>query len=368
MNVIAPEPHTATPSALAPLEGIVIREATPADNDALLALTRATPMAGSIALRIDRDPNFFALLHARGEPVVFVATHAGELIGSISAAVFPAYIQGVPELIAHVGDLKVHPAFTGKRLAIRLAIALEAHLRACRIDLTFNLVADGNQRVITINQGRHGTPGHTPFGAFIVRELLPIPFLRRDRNYTIAEATPADHVAITALRDGFARHRIFARIPPAEWPASQDQVLVARHCGQPVATLTLADTSQLRRNVLIGVTPTLRAALALLRLVPGVRVPGIGQPVQMLYARHLGCDPAHIAALRALTQHARTLAFASRAHFLSIGLHQQDPLLAAFIRMPGFTFTSRLSVSSLVSPDRVATLSRTIPFEDFALV
>jgi hypothetical protein len=34
-----------------------------------------------IALRIDREPDFFALLRARGEAVIYVATHDQEVIG-----------------------------------------------------------------------------------------------------------------------------------------------------------------------------------------------------------------------------------------------------------------------------------------------
>ncbi len=53
------DPHAramAAPAVLA--RRIEIREATESDNAGLLALTRATPMGGTIALRIDRDPDF----------------------------------------------------------------------------------------------------------------------------------------------------------------------------------------------------------------------------------------------------------------------------------------------------------------------
>ena len=117
-------------AASKPLDrNILIREAKCADNEALLALARVTPMDGRFALRMDRDPDFFALLRRRGEPIVFVATCESRVIGSVSAAIHPTYVNGVLEEVAHVGDLKVPPLFTGKRLSSRLISALDSHLK-----------------------------------------------------------------------------------------------------------------------------------------------------------------------------------------------------------------------------------------------
>lgn len=102
-----------------------IREAVEGDNDALLELTRLTPMAGSNSLRIDREPDFFELPRVRRETMVFVATSEGKLIGCMSASIHIAYINGVPERIAHATDLKVHPLLTGRRVALRLISAIE---------------------------------------------------------------------------------------------------------------------------------------------------------------------------------------------------------------------------------------------------
>ncbi len=372
-----------TPSALPPLQGIAIRLATPADNSALLALTRATPMAGRIALRLDRDPDFFALLRERGDFVLFVAVHQNQIIGCMSAAIYPAYIQGRLEQIAHVGDLKVHPGFTGRRLALHLVSAIEHHLRAHNIDLSFNLVADGNHKVMTIALGKHGTPIQVMLGRFFVNELLPLPFARRNPRYTLADATPADLPTLARLLDSFARARNFARPTTlaelelrhsnAARPTPFTRILVAHDRNrQPVATLTLADTQHLRRNILIGLPPAIRLTLPLLRLlflpVRGIRIPRLEQPLHMLHIRHLACAEGHEAALKPLIAQARAIAFARRATFLSIGLHERDPLRAALAGLPGFTFTSRAMATSLITTNRVAGLIDHVPYEDFALV
>ena len=109
---------------------IEVRAATEADNDALLALTRATPMTGSIWLRIDRDPDFFRLLRLRGEGVVFVAARGREVLACISGSLRTAYVSGKPETVGYVGDMKVHPRFAGSRLVLRVIRALEAWFRS----------------------------------------------------------------------------------------------------------------------------------------------------------------------------------------------------------------------------------------------
>src|SRR5579863_2881590 len=166
----APDLHT---EGRRPIE---IRQASEADNDELIALTRMTPMDGAISLRIDREPDFFALLRLRGKSKVYVAVQGSQVIGCISAALRTAYISGVPEPIAYIGDMKVHPSFSGSLVAVRLIKALEADLRFNGIDLCFCVAADGNHRVMPLFEGRLGMPRWVRLGRFLVNGLIPSPF------------------------------------------------------------------------------------------------------------------------------------------------------------------------------------------------
>jgi len=360
---------------------IEIREATDADNEALLALTRATPMSGRIALRIDREPEFFALLRARGEAVVYVATHDHEVIGCLSAAIHTAYIQGTLEKIAHVGDMKVHPAFRGKRVTLRLIAALQTRLQIEGVDVCFSLVADGNKPVMTIAEGKHGTPAQVPLGRFFVDELIPSRFRRKSRKYLIEAACKRDLPEVAEILDRLSRKRNFA--PPIlleelekclapGGPEAFRQMMVAREAGRVVATLTVEDTRTLRQNVLVGLPLSLRVALPILRAlafpIPGLSVPHLGGQVSMLYVRLMACAESCEEALRALISEARALAYSHRFTFLSVGLHERDPLRLVVGGIPRFTFTSRSMATSAITPDRVKSLVDEIPYEDFALV
>lgn len=381
-DVESPDPAASPLSASAVLrQRIEIREASEADNQSLLALTRLTPMGGTISLRIDRDPDFFALLRLRGEGKVFVAVRGCEVIACISAALRTAYISGVPETVAYVADMKVHPRFSGTRVLLRLSQALEAHLRSTGIDHAFGVVADGNRRAMPLAEGRLGMPRWDHLGRFLVDQLIPSPFLTRSRKYCIATAEATDLPAITELLDRFHRSRQFApqlsqddlaKTLSASGEEPFSRMFVARTGGSIVATLSLHDTREVKRNVLLDAPASLRCALALLRIaaapLPGFRVPRIGHPVRVLYVRLVACEEGHWQALQALVATARAEAFRKRFTFLALGLHERDPLRVLVRGIPRFTFSSLALATSRVKPHHIETLTQGIPFEDFALV
>jgi predicted N-acetyltransferase YhbS len=356
-------------------ERVEIREASETDNEALLALTRATPMDGTISLRIDRDPDFFALLRLRGAGRVFVAARGREVVGCISAALRTVYVGAVPERIAYVGDMKVHPKFSGSRVAVRVIQALEADLRSNGIDVCFSVAAEGNRRVTPLFEGRLGIPRWTTLGRFLVDELLPTPFPDRSKHYRIETAQAADLAVIAALLDRFHRSRQFAPqladIEVAD-TLSAGGTFVARHGGEIVATLSVSDMGPMKRNVLLDAPGVMKGSLALLRFgtapLPGFVVPRIGDALRLLSVRHAACDAGHQAALAALLRRARAVTLRRRFTSLALGLHEHDPLRSLVRGIPRFTFTSLAFVTSLGSPSRLKELAQGIPFEDYALV
>jgi predicted N-acetyltransferase YhbS len=360
---------------------IEIRPATRADNEGLLALSRATPMAGTIALRIDRDPDFFALLRMRGESIVYVAVRGYEVIGCISAALRTVYISGAPETAAYVGDMKVHPRSSGSRIALRLIQALEAYLKSAGIDVCFSVVADGNLRAMPLFEGRLGIPRWISLGRFLVDGLLPSPRKGRSHRYSIEVAEPDVLPAIANLLDRFHSSRQFAprlaedEIARVLSSGSEEpfcRTLVARSGSNLVATLTLTDVAAVKRNVLLDAPSLLRGALTLLRIVaapfPGLQVPRIGHSLKLMNVRYAACEDGHAPALQSLIRLARADAFRHRFSFLSLGLHERDPLRSLISGIPRFTFSSLAFATSLGSPARLTKLADGIPFEDYALV
>lgn len=359
---------------------IEIRAATQSDNEALLALTRATPMTGTIALRIDRDPDFFSLLKLRGESRVCVAVRESEVVGCISAALRSSYVDGEPELTAYIGDMKVHPRYSGSRIAVRLIHAIEEYLGSAGVDLALTLVAAGNSQVMPLLAGRLGITPWASIGRFVAKELLPSPFAGRSGRYRIDTARAEDAPAIADLLDRYYRSREFGpRVTPDEIAAGIgaagaepfSKVLVARHGTRIAATLAIVDTAAHKRNVLLGAPVLARTVLGLCRFVlapfPGFCMPRVGEPVRVLTARHFACEEGHRGALRTLLHRGRLETFRQRCSFLVIGLHERDPLREIARGMPGFTFSS-LAFAASFTRGRLPSIAEGIPYEDYSLV
>ena len=341
-----------------------IRIATAADNDSLLALTRLTPMDGTIALRIDRDPDFFALLRHRGDrAAVFIAEQQGEVIACVSVAIRDAYVGGTAQPMAYVADLKVHPQHAGSRIPVRLVQKLTEHIKAEGVDLVWSVAAAGNARVMPFFAGRAGVSRFLSAGRFVVDELLGTSSAKR-AVFAIEEATSDDRESIDALLDGFHRSRELA--PSTAMTDDAITTLVARDGSRVVATLELFDPSNLKRNVLLDAPLSTRMLLGLLR--PLVQMPRIGEAVRLAYIRHFACADGHMDALRALLQHARVVARRQQFAFAAIGLHERDPLRRIVRGIPRFSFTSCAFITSLRGSRSVDTIAAGIPFEDFALV
>jgi hypothetical protein len=362
-------------------ERIEIRVADQTDNEGLLALSRITPMEGAISLRIERDPDFFALLRLRGRSKVFVAVRGHEVIGCVSAASHTVYLSGVPETIAYIGDMKIHPSFSGSRVSIRLLAALRADLHQSGIDVCFCVAADGNQRVMPLFEGRLGLPRWVSLGRFLVDGLLPSPFHNGSKHYDVEPAQSTDVPAVSLLLDRFHRSRQFApqleedevartifRSP--EVPCSK--TFVARTGQRVVAAITLCDIGPLKRNVFLNAPTVLKSVLGVLRLAAlpfrGFHVPSRGEALRLLSVRHFVCEEGHEASLPVLLSLARTEAFRDRFSFLMLGLHERDPLRSLVRRIPRLTFSSLGFCTSLGEPSRLKALSQGIPFEDYALV
>jgi hypothetical protein len=194
-------------------EGALVREAGPADNDALLALCGACPMRGEITLAVERAPDFFALGRLAGDPHrVFVAeTAEGRLIGVVGALFFRGYLRGEPARLAYLGDMRVLPGFRGAPYGAVDRMVVHA-IEVCRPDVgdhlpVIALILAGNRDIEKRIPGVRGLP---PLTRFATVRNYSIPLLwapRPPRDRTVVEATAGDVGEMMAL---------WRRLAPAE--------------------------------------------------------------------------------------------------------------------------------------------------------
>jgi S-adenosylmethionine-diacylglycerol 3-amino-3-carboxypropyl transferase len=336
-------------TATLPIEGITVRIAEPADNDALLALTASCAMRGDIDLCITRSPDFFALNRLEGERwrVAVAESRSGEIIGCIMVAERSTHIHGVTRPSVYIGDLKVHPRWRGMRVAD--ALSRWAHRQAAEYaspaSPTLITVLAGNRSMEWRTGGRGGVP---PFRQFARIRSFSVPLLWRRRadrtaGINVAPATGDDLEEMTGLWSRVAATRQFtaafdastmqAWIEAAPSLDVSDYRVARRRDGRIAGFVAWWDQSAFKQLRVERYSRRLRVARTMINgaagFVGATALPPAGGALRFRTALHL-CVPVDAPdVFRALVLDGYRELRAERYAFANIGLDAADPLCDA---------------------------------------
>jgi GNAT superfamily N-acetyltransferase len=345
---------------------LTIRPAVPADSDNLITLTGLTPMKGVISLRIDRQPDFFALLQQRGEFIALVAeTEQGELVGSFTACRQAYLYRQVPTAVYYLGDLKVHPALKGSSLAYRLVARMYQELKDQQADLLLCTAAQGNDDVMPFFDGRMGIPKFQKTGCFLVYQVLPRKSTSGYQALTSAPENLTDFYAST--------YQPFCLHPTIDQVNGCTHFIQADASGVRAA-LSLVDTSSSKQNVVLDYPLSVSLLLHALKVIkPFVALPSLprrNEALRIAYVRYMGMRHGGEADLTALIKQARHWAYDHQYHFVSFTLHEQQQELKKLLqRWQSFLFISQGLVTSLQgNEEQLKDITTSLIYEDFSLV
>ena len=324
-----------------------VREATPADNDELLALASRCPMRGDVSLCVSRAPDFFALNVLEGDAwrVGVAEDRDGRIVGCVAVAARDAWVHGRSTRIAYASDLKVDPAH--RRMGVADSLTVWGR-DACRA-----LVADDAPVLITVlagntpmerrAQNRRGMPHFDRIGTFR-SSAISLLWRRRaatDVDLRITQACESDLEEMAELWTHVARGRQFApafdagelarwieRAPDLEISSYR---LARRANGRIAGFLALWDQDAFKQLRVVRYSPRLAAFRAGFNLAApllgAAKLPPAGG--QMRYLATVHVCAAMPSVLRALLIGSYNEWRGRGYPFFTIGLDRRDPLQTA---------------------------------------
>ena len=325
-----------------------IREATEHDNEALIALAASCPMRGALSLRVDRNPDFFALSRLEGERLqIGVAERGGAIVGCAAWSERMSYVHGAPVRTGYASDLKVHPAHRDGAVADALSrYTARAARRLPAGSLAMITVLSGNTAMERRLCGPRGLPRFVRLGT-IRSHAVSILWRRRVRGpaacIRIDQARWTDVDEMAALWRGVAPLRQFAPALDAGTMASwiraapglgiSSYALARSSGGELLGFFALWDQSSFKQMIIESYSARLSIARHVFNaLAPVIRaepLPAEREPLRLLTAAHICVPGDRPEVLRALVARAHNDLCHSSYSLFNVGLDVRDPLTHA---------------------------------------
>ncbi len=349
---------------------IKYRLASIEDNNQLIELTSSAGMPGETGLRIDRKPDFFCLLALRGETKVFVAVEENSIIGCICVSLQQVYVGEQVFPIQYVGDFKVHESYRNKGIGLQLCNRMADYVIGTGADLVFLNVSKGNTKPMSFFKNRPNVPDFENIGIFKVHQFIGKK-RKSDHSEDIVQLTPVNDKIIEFFNSHYKKYQLGSFITREKlhntslFTIQNDQGIIAAMC--------LTDMMGVKQNVVTRLSLKMKILLSVLnffsRLLGLSKMPTLNEPVRMMYIKYLAVNNHDPHQVKLLINHARNIVYEKVYSFVSIGLHEKDPLNRCASGLFKITFNS---VGMLLSiKDNRALIEKVkqgIPFEDYSLV
>ncbi len=315
---------------------VEIREATAADNSALHALQARCPQGTSLVLSTVNTPDFFARAKAYSAHKVYVASMAGELVGSAACAIRDAMLAGEVRRVGYEFQYFTAPEHRGRGVARRLRQAIEAWLVEQGAALSSALIIEGNTSSMRLFE-REGFRRHRTLEVSVLLPYKPVAVPTRG---TVRPIGPGDYpAAARLLNDTWAAYDLYAPISPeglaafvARTPAYDPADLwVLEEEGEVVACLGTWDWGRITRVMVERLSRRLRAIGTVLDVVrhlrPAPRLPKAGDTLRQWALTPIAFrEPEQLAVL---FRHANNEAVRRGADQLITVCERDHPLLRA---------------------------------------
>ena len=311
----------------------------------------------------EREPDFGHAAAVLGNHVqIGVAREAatGRIVGCGTRAIGEAFINGHPQPLGYLGDLRARPEVRGGTLVARgYRLLREWHADGHTPLYTTVIFSDNAVALRTIAANRAGLPSYHDCGELLcpgvnLRRRLP----ELDDGCQIERGSAASLPEIVECLNRNHRRRQFALVHHAEFfaPGGRwrglrvEDFYVARRGGQIIGVLGRWDQRAFKQTRISGydgslrwLRPVINAASPMLG-VP--RLPAPGHALPFFHACFAAVDEDELEVFRALLRRLYNDAIGSEFAWFIIGFHERDPARRCAARLHSDTIPRPAILSS----------------------
>ncbi len=189
----------------------------------------------------------------------------------------------------------------------------------------------GNTKPLSFFRNRPNVPDFDNIGIFHSYQFIGKKRRVTDPAYKVEPGAATEEV-INFLNRHHRNYELGVVITEKKMDGTQVFVILREH--EIIAAICLIDTMHVKQNVVTKFFWKMNTLLKLINAFSGItglsKMPGVNSPVQMMYIKYLCVNDNHKRIARLLVNHARNLTYEKSYSFISIGLHEKDPLKTAF--------------------------------------
>lgn len=336
--------------------------ATAQDDAEIRRLLAGNPVPGGMRLAYEREPDYFLGCGPMGDfSQVLAIRHlpSGRLAGIACRAGRRLFVNGAPQQIGYLGQLRIDGAFRSRWLVSRSFRFLRQMHADGRTPAYLTTIIEGNQEAegILVRRPRRNFPVYRPLSRLHTLSLPAGGRRRRLPRAGLEVVSGGDLPLADVLRfwqtQGPARQFFpcwraedFVPGAPLTFGFSLDDLRLAVVKGEIVGTLGLWDQSAYKQTVLCGYGGALRWGRPFYNIASRLRgrpsLPPVGARLPLAHAAFPCVAAGREEIFSILLDSLLALAKARRPGWLALGLCEGDPLLRSAGEFPHIDYCSRL--------------------------
>jgi hypothetical protein len=354
--------------------------ASPEDDAQLRARMAADNMEGDIVISFRREPSYFAGCRVQGdrtEVIKCVDTTSGEIVGLGSRSSLIAYLNGEPQRIGYLADLRSEPSHRrGTLLARGYRFLRELHERDPLPFYTTVIFAGNRAALDSLVGARARLPIYRDFGR-ILTPAIHLDFPRRSMRLPgveLVRGSASDLSEIVQFLNKWQGRRQFAPChSETEFGSGRftglgaENFFLARRHRRIVATLGVWNQAAIRQTHVESYSPALSRLRPLYnlaaRLSPLKPLPAAGARIPYVYLACLAAEEDDARLLAVVLRDAYNQLRRGPWHYAIAGLHETDPLALVLNDYRTIPAAGRLFVVHYPEDaERVTALEGRIPY------